>query len=232
MTRFVLIVAGGKGLRMGGNTPKQFMQIHGRPILAWTVDAFLQFDDALPLVIALPAEALQDWQQQMQQLFSAADLRRITCVPGGAERVHSVHQGLRAIASQLPAGEDALVAIHDGVRPVVSQVLIARAFELGEQKGNAVAAVPVKSSMRRLQPDGSSIAVNRDEFFHVQTPQVFRLSEILAAYEQRNSDSFTDDASLAEAQGMRIHLSAGAYENVKVTTPEDIALAQEWLKLQ
>lgn len=224
-TRIALIVAGGKGQRMGGETPKQFIEIAGRPILAHTIDAFLSFDPQLKIGVVLHPSLIPDWESRIPSLFSAETQTRIFTCAGGDERVHSVHNGLRAIAAQNPSGENPLVAIHDGVRPFITHSVLQAAFATASSTGNAVVAVPVKSSMRMKTENGASVAVDRARFFHVQTPQIFRLHDILTCYDQRTHDSFTDDASLAEAAGMEINLVEGTYENIKITTPEDLAVA-------
>jgi 2-C-methyl-D-erythritol 4-phosphate cytidylyltransferase len=231
-TRIALIVAGGKGQRMGGETPKQFIEIAGRPILAHTVDAFLSFDPQLKIVVVLHPSLTLEWTSRIPSLFSAETQTRLFTCAGGDERVHSVHNGLRFITSQSLAGENPLVAIHDGVRPFITHPVLQSAYTTASSTGNAVVAVAVKSSMRMKTENGASVAVDRAQFFHVQTPQVFRLRDILTGYDQRTHDSFTDDASLAETAGMEIHLVTGTYENIKITTPEDLAVAQYLLEHQ
>ena len=229
---FALIVAGGKGLRMGSQVPKQFFEINGRQILARTLDAFLNSELFTQIFVAVHPEVAPGMQEWLQKNFPGNT--SIQIASGGKERVHSVHNGLQAIKAFCIEQKisNPLVAIHDGVRPFVGKKLLKASMVLATEKGNAVVAVPVKSSMRMIQPGGNSIAIDRSLFFHVQTPQVFRLDEILSCYENRPSDNFTDDASLAESFGIRIWLSEGSYDNLKITTREDLAQAEVILQQQ
>jgi 2-C-methyl-D-erythritol 4-phosphate cytidylyltransferase len=226
--RFALIVAGGKGLRMGSQTPKQFAEIQGRQILARTIDAFLDADIAERIFVVFHPEFLHQAGAWLEENFSGEKLSKIQTTGGGKERIHSVHNGLQAIQAYCKREKilNPWVAIHDGVRPFVSKRLLQAAFTTATEKGNAVVAVPVKSSMRILEPGGNSRAIDRSVFFHVQTPQIFRLDEILLCYENRPGDNFTDDASIAEVQGVKIFLSEGSYDNIKITTREDLAQAE------
>jgi 2-C-methyl-D-erythritol 4-phosphate cytidylyltransferase len=225
-----LVVAGGTGTRLGANMPKQMLPLRGKPILAHTLSVFLDFHPDLQLCTVLHASILPDWPQFLHQNFPKIAHSRLHACAGGPERTESVHLGLELLAG-LAGKEPALVAIHDGVRPFIDRRMLAEGYALAWEKGNAVAGVPVKSSLRRLTDSGSK-AIDRSQFFHVQTPQIFHLDEILKCYINRDSAAYTDDAGLAEAQGMNIHLYPGSYDNIKITTPEDLVMAERILDQQ
>jgi 2-C-methyl-D-erythritol 4-phosphate cytidylyltransferase len=219
MKKYALIVAGGKGLRMGAEIPKQFLLLHGKPVLMHTIEAFATITD-IRIVLVLPQSQMSYWQELNKEYsFSIPH----TLVAGGDTRFQSVKNGLSAIS-------DGMVAIHDGVRPIVSQELLANAYETCEQKGNAVLAVRLKDSIREVDLLGNK-NVNRNNYYLIQTPQVFHSSEIIAAYQQAEHDNFTDDASVLESAGAKIHLVEGTYRNIKITTPEDLAMAEVLLKM-
>ena len=218
-----LVVAGGTGSRLGASVPKQMLPLRGRPILAHTLDAFLAFGQKIEVCTVLHASLLESWPEFVRAWFPAAELPRLHACAGGPDRTHSVSNGLDLLA-QLPGTNAAIVAIHDSVRPFLDARILDEGYALAAQKGNAVAAVPVKSSLRMRTPKGSQ-AIDRNNFFQVQTPQFFQLETILDCYASRPSQAFTDDASLAEAQGMNIHLFSGSYDNIKITTPEDLLIA-------
>ena len=206
--------------------PKQLLPLAGRPVLAHTLDRFLEFDPQLKAVVVLHPSLLEDWPSFLKTHFSEEAQARIWACAGGAERTESVHAGLNYLSQKLQ-GQEAWVAIHDAVRPFIDQKLLEAGFGVAEEYGNATAGVAVKSSLRMLTPEGS-VAIDRSQYYHVQTPQIFRLSEILTAYEHRDQAAvFTDDASLAEAQGMQIHLFEGSYDNLKITTLEDLLVAEQ-----
>lgn len=231
--RFALIMAGGSGVRFGAPQPKQMVNLSGAPVLVHTLRKFLGLSPDLVTCTVLHGSLLPDWQAFCRQWFPQSEHSRMLACEGGATRTASVNNGLDRLFKQAEASgqHDGLVAIHDGVRPLVPVEVLEAAYGMAEEKGNAVVAVPVKSSMRRRTLTGSE-AVDRSDFFHVQTPQVFRLAEILSAYGQRPHDNFTDDAGLAEHFGMRIHLCEGSYDNLKITTPEDLIIAEFLLKRQ
>lgn len=215
--KYALIVAGGKGLRMGSEVPKQFLNVKGRPVLMHTLSVFYACD--CELILVLPQEQVSFWNELCGQYNFEVPHR---VAHGGSQRFDSVKNGLALIAG------DGLVAIHDGVRPCVSQAIISASFQTAAEYSNAVTAVKVKDSIRMTQGD-STVAVNRDLYYQVQTPQTFDVDAIKAAYLQPFSNSFTDDASVFESAGNEIHLTAGDYRNIKVTTPEDLDLAALFL---
>jgi 2-C-methyl-D-erythritol 4-phosphate cytidylyltransferase len=226
--KYALIVAGGTGTRMGGGLPKQMLPLKDRAVLAHTIDRFLTFDPKLEIVCVLHATLAESWDAFLDWHFTAEDSPRLHICLGGAERTESVHNGLNHIRDLAP-DDRILVAIHDAVRPFLNSRILSEGFALAEERGNAVATVPVKSSIR-MKTDGGSKAVDRNVFFHVQTPQIFYLDQILTCYNSRGNATFTDDATLAERSGHDIHMFMGSYDNLKITTPEDLLLAERILE--
>jgi len=220
MKKFALIVAGGVGSRMGADVPKQFIELAGQPILWWTIQCFLDFDDQVELVLVLPSSQFERWQQ-MSERFQVAG--KIRLVSGGNTRFQSVKNGLNAI------DESGIVFIHDGVRPLVSSETLNRCFQTALEKGNALPVSPVVESLRMLA-GGESQHVDRNQFRLVQTPQTFQTELIKKAYQQPETDFFTDDASVCEAAGIHIHLVDGNPENIKITNPTDLRVAEALLK--
>ena len=218
MEKCVIVVAGGKGLRMGSDVPKQFLPIGGRPVLMRTLEAFYRYDSQMLFVLALPDSHKAYWQALCGQYAFALPHR---VVSGGAARFHSVRNGLQAVPDAVR-----LIAVHDGVRPFVSHRLLADTFAAAERYGAALPALPVVESLRRVAADGSSIAVPRSEYYSVQTPQIFRAEILRKAYEQLYADDFTDDASVVERAGYAVALVEGDGDNVKITTPRDLRLAE------
>ncbi len=215
MDYYVLIVAGGKGLRMGGDIPKQFLPIGGKPILMRTIDAFRSVLDDVKIVLVLPADQHDYWQE----LCRKHDFRSPELIAnGGATRFHSVSNGLNL----LPDDKDAVVGVHDGVRPFVSAETIRRCFSAAAEGKAVVPVVPVVETLRQILPDGKSLTRPRDEYRLVQTPQTFPLALLKEAYRQPFSEAFTDDASVVEALGKEITMVEGNRENIKITTPSDL----------
>jgi len=215
MKSFAIIVAGGKGLRMGGEVPKQFLPIEGKPILMHTIEAFRKALDCIEIVLVLPADQHDYWQKLCKDHnFCSPKL----IAKGGETRFHSVKNGL----ALLPNDEEAVVGVHDGVRPFVSKETILRCYEAAAQGQAVVPVVPVVETVRQILPDGKSVTRPRDEYRLVQTPQVFPLDLLRKAYEQTYSESFTDDASVVEALGKEITMVEGNRENIKITTPSDL----------
>ncbi len=220
-SRYALIVAGGQGRRMQASLPKQFIPVAGLPILMHTLAVFQQCSPAIHLITVLPESEIDRWQTLCADYqFTVPH----AVVAGGATRSASVHNGL-----QLVKEECSLVAVHDGVRPLVTPELINQSFEVAEHHGSAVTTVPLKDSIREVKSEGS-VAVLRDNYCIVQTPQTFRTEWLQAAYAGAAGQAFSDDASLVEHSGRSIHLIKGHYRNLKITTPEDLIVALELLK--
>ena len=216
MEKYVIIVAGGSGKRMGGEMPKQFLLVAGKPILMHTVEAFARADEGFKFILVLPEAQFSTWNSLVAEYnFNIP----VTLVAGGAERFFSVKNAL----DYVPNG--ALVAVHDGVRPFVSKDTINEAFEVAEKNGSAVPVIDEVDSLRRVL-DGASQAVNRAEYKRVQTPQVFQSTILKKAYNQEFSFLFTDDASVVEGIGHAITLTTGNVENIKITTPHELLLAE------
>jgi len=221
MRRHVIIVAGGKGLRMGTATPKQFLSVAGKPILVHTLQRFLDFEKDIQVILVLPEDHFNLWSQISVKYFPH---RKIDLVVGGSTRFQSVKNGLDSIES--PEG---IVAVHDAVRPMVTDEIIKLAFNQAKKKGTAVTAVTSKDSLRKLTANGKSASVPRNEYKIVQTPQIFDLKILRNAYECEEKVTFTDDASVVESAGYEIFLVEGSYQNIKITTEEDLILAETLL---
>jgi 2-C-methyl-D-erythritol 4-phosphate cytidylyltransferase len=219
MDLYVVIVAGGTGKRMGGDTPKQFLELAGKPVLMHTIERFRLFNDAIEIITVLPENQLRSWSE-LQKRYSF-DIPH-TLVRGGAHRFLSVKRGLEFVNSP------GLVAIHDGVRPLVKTETIKRCFEEAEKYGNAVPVISPSDSLRLLTGN-SNEPVGKMDIKQIQTPQVFNISLIKKAYRQDYDNSFTDDATVLEKTGERIHLVEGNRENIKITNPEDLFIAQTLL---
>ncbi len=217
-----IIVAGGSGLRMGTEVPKQFLSIGQTPILMHTIRRFATAMPGIEIMVVLPETQTERWAQLCQKNQFQIPHR---VVFGGGSRFQSVKNGILAID-----GEAGIVAIHDGVRPLVSREIIRASFESAEAKGSGVAAIELKDSIRRVKADGHTEALDRSTFRIMQTPQTFRLQELRQAFEQEEQPGFTDDAIVMENAGFPIVLIEGAYDNIKITTPEDIHLAESLLK--
>ena len=224
----VIIVAGGKGLRMGTDLPKQFLPIGGRPVLMRTLETFECAIPGIRIILVLPADQQDFWRELC--LHNSFTLPH-TIATGGETRFHSVKNGLNSLSPDLSSvREEGLVAVHDGVRPFVSADVIRRCFDVARDHGAAVPVVPVVETLRELVPQtqglGASSTVDRSLYRLVQTPQTFQLQLLLRAYEQPYRDAFTDDASVVEALGHPITLVEGNHENIKITTPFDLAVAE------
>ena len=225
LTCGAILVAGGSGRRMGGPMPKQFRLLGGLPLLGRSINVFAEALPGSPLVVVLPEEQIPFWNN-FSQRFPIAK-HRVTA--GGAERFHSVRAGLKAL---LETGLDpAFVAVHDGVRPLVTKALILRTLACAEVHGAAVPALPMTDSCRRIE-GGGSVAVDRTELRRVQTPQIFGAELLRRAYEQPFDPRFTDDASLVEALGEPVVLCDGASDNLKITTSDDLLLAEALWQLR
>ena len=215
MQLYALIVAGGSGKRMQTETPKQFLELAGKPVLMHTIERFKAFNDSIEIITVLPENQIEYWMS-VQEKYSFSVKQ--TIVKGGATRFHSVKNGLELVS------DHSLVAIHDGVRPFVSADTIKRCFETAEQFGNAVPVVTITESLRMITDEGSS-PIDRQKIRIIQTPQVFNASMIKKAYQQEYRPEFTDDATVLEALGEKINLVEGNRENIKITTPEDLLIS-------
>lgn len=220
--KYALIVAGGKGSRMESEVPKQFMSLAGRPVLMHTIEAFHRFSPAIGIIVALPQDHFKLWTELcLKHEFKIP----IQVVAGGATRFQSVRNALGKIIHN-----EGLVAVHDGVRPLISSELIAASFNIAAIHGSAVSAVRLKESIRIVDKDATR-AVERSRYRLIQTPQTFQISLLKKAYEMEEDESTTDDAGLVERTGIQISLFEGSYTNIKITTREDLIVAEQFLKL-
>lgn len=219
---YIIIVAGGKGLRMGGDLPKQFMPLHGKPVLMHTIERFRAYSDELKIILVLPHEQQDYWRQICQKHNFTIEH---TVVDGGQTRFHSSLNGVAAV----PDDATGVIGIHDGVRPFVSEETIARCFEAARQFGAALPVLPVTDTLRRVTDDGG-YNVQRNDYRTVQTPQTFDAQLLKQAFKQPYSDNFTDDASVVEALGHKVTMVDGNRENIKLTTPFDLVVAEALIK--
>ena len=216
MKKYIIIVAGGKGLRMGGDIPKQFLPVCGKPVLMRTLEAFHAYDASMRLILVLPVSQQAYWKQLCEE-YQFELVHEIA--NGGETRFHSVKNGLALVE------EDGLVGVHDGVRPFVSQEVITRCYEEAASLKAVIPVIGVVETVRHLTEEGSE-TVPRDQYKLVQTPQVFDVVLLRRAYQQEYTDLFTDDASVVEALGEKVYLVEGNRENIKLTTPFDLNLAE------
>jgi 2-C-methyl-D-erythritol 4-phosphate cytidylyltransferase len=215
--RYVIIVAGGVGTRMSGNLPKQFLMLGNKPILLHTLLRWDAFDPEILMILALPEAHHATWNA-ITERFTV--LKNITLVNGGSERFYSVQNALQHVP------DDVFVAIHDAVRPLVSVETIAASFALAQQHGSAVPYTIPQESVRMEKPDGSNIPLNRNALRIIQTPQTFFATKLKHAYQQPYQTHFTDDASVWEQAGETVFLFEGNRENIKITTPVDLRVAE------
>lgn len=219
---YALIVAGGKGTRINSKLPKQFLELNGLPILMHTINAFYRYSEQIQIIVVLPADDFSTWKMLCEKYqFN----KPLILQQGGETRFQSVKKGLEKIET------DGLVAIHDGVRPLVNEDIIGASFRLASVHQCAVASVRLKDSIRETNQDNTK-SVDRSKFRLIQTPQTFQVDLIKQAYQIKEDVSLTDDASVAERSGHRISLFEGSYENIKITTPEDIVVAEALLASQ
>lgn len=215
MMDYVVIVAGGKGLRMGGEVPKQFLPVGGLPVLMHTMLRFREYSPDLQIILVLPKAQQDYWQSLCRQYqFNVPYL----LADGGQTRFHSVQNGLALI----PDDAQGVVGVHDGVRPFVSVDVIRRCFEGARERKAVIPVIPVVETLRHVT-EGTK---PRDEYRLVQTPQVFDIQLLKAANRQPYRDAFTDDASVVEAYGVAVTLVEGNRENIKITTPGDLNMAE------
>lgn len=220
MKYYAIIVAGGSGNRMQTETPKQFLLLKNLPVLMHTIKAFGQSDTQPKILLVLSKDQQDNWAHLCEK-FNFRIPHEV--IDGGKERFHSVKNALQTIEG------DGFVAIHDAVRPLASKTLIDNCFKAAEVQGNAIAAIQSSDSVRMLR-DKETSALKRDEVYLVQTPQTFSLSILREAYNQDFANHFTDDASVVESVGYGINIIEGERENIKITYPIDLELAELLLK--
>ncbi len=219
MDKYILIVAGGRGSRIGGQ-PKQFVELLGKPLLMHTFDVFTVLPSPKKFIVVLSETDLEYWKL----LCVEHDFRvPHQVISGGPKRFYSVKRGLGLVPN------DALVAIHDGVRPLVSEDTIQRCFDIARRKGNAIPAIRIHESVRETDASLNK-PFNREKLRIAQTPQVFYSTLIKNAYQQNYREDFTDDALVLESTVQMIHLVEGNEENIKITNPSDLIVAEALLK--
>ena len=222
---YVIIVAGGKGLRMGADIPKQFLPVGGKPVLMRTLERFREYAADLQIILVLP-EAQQDYWRELCQQYNF-DVE-YTLANGGETRFHSVQNGLALV----PDDAEGVVGVHDGVRPFPSIDVIRNCYETARKKKAVIPVIPIVETVRHLVSESNvqrSITVPRGDYRLVQTPQTFDIQLLKAANRQPYNDGFTDDASVVEAYGFDITLVEGNRENIKITTPFDMTIAEALL---
>ena len=220
---YVIIVAGGKGLRMGSDIPKQFLPIGGKPVLMRTLERFREYSTELQIILVLPENQQDYWLQLCQQYHFEV---KYQLANGGQTRFHSVQNGLALV----PDDADGVVGVHDGVRPFPSIDVIKNCYEAARTAKAVIPVIPVVETVRHLEGEGS-VTVPRGDYRLVQTPQTFDLQLLKAANRQPYHDGFTDDASVVESYGHSITLVEGNRENIKITTPYDIVVAEALCRL-
>lgn len=219
--RYVIIVAGGTGKRMGSELPKQFIELSGKPILMRTIERFHSFDKLLKIIVVLPEQQRSSWDELIDKHnFSIKHL----VTNGGDTRFASVKNGLKLVDN------NGIIAIHDGVRPLVSNDVIKRCFDMAERCGNAIPAIELVDSVRLITDEGSAV-LDRQRVKLIQTPQIFDGNLIKKAYEQEYRSSYTDDATVLESMNIKINLVDGNRENIKITTPVDLVIAEAFIKI-
>lgn len=218
MKKALIIVAGGVGKRMQSQIPKQFIELNGKAIIFHTIEKFWTTYHNISTIVVLPKEELDRWKK----LVTGTKFQDITVAIGGKTRFDSVKSGLKLLEAE------SIIAIHDAVRPLVSHTTICNCFEKAEKHGAAIPVLPLKESIRELSPNGSKLLA-RENFRTVQTPQCFSSTVLKKAYETEYQSIFTDDASVVEQSGIKIELVDGNYENIKLTTPEDLLIAKALL---
>ncbi len=217
---YVILVAGGSGKRMESPIPKQFINLLGKPILQHTIEAFYAYNPQIKIIISLHPDYIDYWEKVSKTQNTTIDY---AIVKGGETRFHSVKNALAEIKS------DGIIAVHDAVRPLLNTPFLAKLFEDASKFESAIPVLPSKDSLRKINSK-ENISVPRAEYFSVQTPQLFQSKVLFKAYKQNFKDFFTDDASVVEQLGFSVHTSVGLEENIKITTPLDIKLAELILK--
>lgn len=222
MKKFVVIVAGGSGSRMGTEVPKQFLELCGKPVLMHTIQVFYDFDPESKIILVLP-ESQQEFWAGLCMKHSFEITHQIAT--GGETRFYSVRNGLSLIDAE------GIVFIHDGVRPLVSKKTLDRCLETASKSGNAIPVLPVTESLRKIAGN-ENISIDRSLYFSVQTPQTFRSKQIWEAFRQDYDPAFTDDASVVEKAGFAVAMVEGNQENIKITNPTDLIVAEALLRSQ
>jgi 2-C-methyl-D-erythritol 4-phosphate cytidylyltransferase len=216
----VIIVAGGKGERMQTAIPKQFIEIKNKPVLMHTIEIFLHYNSKINVIVVLPENQIENWRELCKK-HAFTPVHKV--VSGGNTRFQSVKNGLKHV------GNDGIIAVHDGVRPLASRLTLEKCFKEAGLAGAAIPVIDAVESIRQIDEQGSC-SVDRAKYKLVQTPQVFNAAIIQKAYLQNYTSLFTDDASVVEHDGVKINLVEGNRENIKITTPFDLKIAEALLQ--
>ena len=218
MRKYAIIVAGGAGTRMGANLPKQFMLLKGKPVLYYTIRAFMEAYDDLQVILVLPVEYIDVGQH----IIAYFDRKRISITVGGDTRFQSVKNGLEMVE------EESIIFVHDGVRCLLTKELIYRCYEKALETGTAIPAIASKDSTRLLHKEDNE-AFDRNKVMLVQTPQTFQSKILLPAFQTDYKDEFTDEATVVETSGIKVSLVEGEENNIKITRPVDLLIAEKIL---
>ena len=220
MKKIAVIVAGGNGTRMNTQMPKQFLLLNGKPVLYYTIDTFLKAYDDLKIILVLPEEYIAAGKEIIDAWF---DNSRITITAGGRTRFHSVQNGLQLI------DKESIIFVHDGVRCLLTTELIQRCYDAAIEHGSAIPVIDCKDSVRIIKGEINE-AVERNNIKLVQTPQTFHSKILLPAFKIDFKDKFTDEATVMEAFGLKVHLVEGEENNIKITKPADLLIAEKLLQ--
>lgn len=215
--KYVIIVAGGSGTRMGTEVPKQFLPLHSKPIIVYSIEKFTHAVQDIKVIVVLPKHSLAQWDEIKNKYLPSLNIKTIV---GGETRFHSVKNGLKEIE-----GKAGIVAVHDAVRPLVDEQVIQNAFKEAETSGAAIPVVEIVDSIRRVE-NGAHHFEDRSKYRIVQTPQCFKVEILKKSYLQEYSSNFTDDATVVESTGRKVALVEGNKENIKITHPADIKVAE------
>jgi 2-C-methyl-D-erythritol 4-phosphate cytidylyltransferase len=216
MKKYAIVVAGGSGTRMGGDLPKQFLLLKNRPVLYYTLKTFLEAYEDLQIILVLPIDFTDMGQEIIDAYF---DKERVRITAGGDTRFQSVKNGLSLI------NEESIIFVHDGVRCLVSKELIYRCYLQAAETGTAIPVITSKDSIRLITDEGNE-AYDRNKVMLVQTPQTFHSKVLLPAFQIDYKDKFTDEATVVEAYGLKVSLVDGEENNIKITKPIDLVIAE------
>jgi 2-C-methyl-D-erythritol 4-phosphate cytidylyltransferase len=220
--RYVIIVAGGNGTRVNTPVPKQFLKLDGKPVIMHTINKFIETDASIEVILVISQDHMQTWET----LCKEHEFHKpVKIANSGESRFHSVKNGLALVT------EDSIVGIHDAVRPMVTSKTIIAAYKAAEMYGSAIPAIPISDSIRQIDST-KNIALDRSRYCAIQTPQCFRSDILKKAYEQDYKYTFTDDATVVEAMGEEIRLVDGNPDNIKITSPKDLIVAEALLKAE
>ena len=220
MNNYTIIVAGGTGSRMKGELPKQFMLLNGKPVILYSIEAFYSYDPSVQIILVIHPSYLSLWKKMISEFRISIPFK---VAEGGPTRFDSVKNGLKLIE------DDGFVAVHDAARPVINADFLRKLFLAATTHGSAIPVVPLTDTVRIIDGDTSH---QQDRAFlrAVQTPQVFKISDLQRAYTQPYQPVFTDDGSVMEAAGFPVHLTEGRPENIKITHLQDITVAEALIK--